>query len=242
MPVYAAPGRAMHYFDNLLYDQTTGAWTPTHNNTGPTAFLVNLLDGSSTGSTFSGAWSGSPLVNGDGLEAYTGNKIYMHRVILRGQLQLPTIIGNASTAFCIVYDRAPRGVLPAVTDIFDSTSIYALQRVDNRSRFEILYRKDYNMECTGTAVAGPTVIGVNTTSTQHNVLLDIPVMRVLDTNLAGSNNCQIANIVRGALYLLTLSEGNGVPSPPNTPSPGVFGASTSPMLFMRARVLFHDFA
>lgn len=234
MPVYAAPGKVMHYYDMSCYDNSPGVglFQPIV-QAGPVPLILNLLDGTTASGPQAAGFTGSALTNGDGLNNFTGTKIFLHRVLIRGDLILPTTAGRGNACLCIVYDRAPRGVVPTVADIFDQPDIYALQRVQYRSRFEIVYRRYWNMDSTGTGV-GAGLVGVNTTESSHAVVLDIPVNRVANCG-QGGNTFSIANVVDGALYMVWLGTGVGI----QEAEP--FTTSNCPMTKLRTRVLFHAY-
>lgn len=88
------------------------------------------------------------LLNGiaQGTTAFTrvGNRISMQSVHMRYSLRqwdVSTFNNNHIWRMLIVYDRSPNGSNPAITDILASNHQLALQNMDNKDRFKILWDK-----------------------------------------------------------------------------------------------------
>lgn len=114
---------------------------------------------------------------------------------LRGSAQAMNA-GFTYSAMVLVVDRSPTGVLPAITDIFDSDDSFSFQRVDNRDRFTILYRRDFSLE--GSITAG------GLTSTTNVPINTVIRFRVLTSYAA--NTGAISDVKSNAIYLLTLGD------------------------------------
>lgn len=77
---------------------------------------------------------------GDDAIARDGRKILMKSL----QYKLTAFASQAAGAppqprLAIVYDKNPNGLLPVVTDIFQSSSGVALTNLNNRERFEVIH-------------------------------------------------------------------------------------------------------
>lgn len=72
-----------------------------------------------------------------------GKKVTLKYVQIRGISYPLTTHTGSSNAFIIVYDIRPGTTLPAITDILNSPSPYALNNDANNGRFKILHREDW---------------------------------------------------------------------------------------------------
>lgn len=217
VPYMSGPRKQMS-FNDLLYG-----------NAGYSGFVPMLLGGvvlNALSEDSSPNTSGGILAQGTGIQTFSGNRFWQRYMIIRGTVQLPPGAGNGQGFMALVYDRSPRGVLPAFGDIFGvSVPIPGmnLQRMDTMSRFSILWRKDFNCESSAiSASPGYTVPGggagyvvppdqpqgINTVSINQSinacVSLGSRVTQVAGTLVTDAN---IANIQQGALYMVLCSNG-----------------------------------
>lgn len=106
------------------------------------------------------------IPQGFDLSSRTANQAYMRHIAIRGVIR-PTLSSPPSSiplCLMVVYDRDPNGQIsvPTLTDILDSGSVYGMQKVINRDRFEILFRKYFMPEVLFQTVAStPSYNGGN---------------------------------------------------------------------------------
>jgi len=119
--------------------------------------------------------------------------------ILLKSLQCRGFVANNSTAtyndcaMLIVYDKRPRGALPAITDILASASSNAMNNDDNSGRFQIIRRFDFALIGNATNITEASY----KSSDFYQKLKHRTVYTSLGTGL-------IADIEEGALYLVTI--------------------------------------
>jgi len=135
--------------------------------------------------------------NGDTIATTSGNRAQYNALEFRGIAASNTTTTVAGGAMMIVYDKFPRGVLPAVTDVLLSVSPFAFQNVTYRDRFEILYRRNFDFAGNITA---PTTAEVN-----YRVYGTLRVNRPVTWASAGIPTT-IGAIVKGALYFITVGD------------------------------------
>lgn len=145
------------------------------------------------------------LFQGSSISQFEGNRWYWTGVQIRGVVSiLPTTAGPSTlSSLCIVYDKAPRGLLPAVADIFDSDAAESFQRATTRDRFELLWRQDYVLEA-GTAEIGSGIVVQPTGKSTALVDVHLRFRRVAVTN---QSPFDITSAVTGALYFVGLGQG-----------------------------------
>lgn len=140
------------------------------------------------------------IQQGDTLENHvTGNRWMWAQLQVRGIATVKTATTVAGGAWMIVYDRAPRAALPAITDILEAANSTAFINATYRDRFDIVYRANVTLE--GNNGAGYTSDSV------RSVDVSIRLNRPCTLALAGNptyNAANIASVVTGALYLVTV--------------------------------------
>lgn len=138
------------------------------------------------------------ITTGDVLQAtQQGSRWMWYSVQLRGQFEVLGSTVLTKGCFLIVYDRAPRGAAPAVTDILETASANAFQNTQYRDRFEIVYRRDVALEG---STAAPS-----SDSTRH-IDVNVRVNRPCRMTLEGTptyNLANIAGVISGCLWLVT---------------------------------------
>jgi len=138
----------------------------------------------------------SVLVQGAGQTQRVGKKVQIKSIQWRGLLQADTTTTFTKGAWILVYDRRPTGSLPAIGDILNSASPFAMNNDDNSGRFQILHRKDF------------VVIGNTTTpSTGMEAITDDGFIKVNRPTVYKSlGTGAIADIEEGALYFVTIGQ------------------------------------
>jgi len=139
----------------------------------------------------------SIIAPGNTLSGREGNRAMLTGVQLRGTVQSNATTGIAQATCAIVWDRQPAGAVPAITSIFDAITSNSFQSVSNRDRYAILGRWNW------------VLIGNTTTPTvgreEQSVDLHINFMKEI-VFIHDSGNGDIANVVTGALYLITMGD------------------------------------
>jgi len=162
-------------------------------------------DMSSVGSTLKLDTTGSIKLLNDIVAGVTnidriGNKIWLKSLQIRGMAYINTTANNVDCFFAIVYDKKPRGALPAISDIFYGPVVgtaipHRLNNPDNEARFEILKREDFIL----TKTSDPAI------TVQFYLKIERPSVYKTDNNGR--------NFEEGALYIVT-----GGDYPPGTSS------------------------
>lgn len=135
----------------------------------------------------------NPVTQGTSLENRLASRITMLQLQVRGEVRASyTNVALPIGFWAIVYDRQPQGVLPAVTDIYETVSVDAFQVLGTRDRFQILYRQDFQLE---TNNSGPTSDGLR----RYDRVVHFRLPTTFTTpGITGT----IADIRTGALYLV----------------------------------------
>lgn len=123
-----------------------------------------------------------------------GNKIQMKSIALNIENKATATTGlNQSHRVMLVYDKETNGVLPTVTDIFNSTNnlMYRHRSVLNNTRFVVLMDRYVTLQSDTT--------GQNTCIWDKYVKLDSEEMFL-------NNSGDITGVGRGGLYLVVIGE------------------------------------
>lgn len=188
-PLYVRPGapqrQEMKVFPSLALDTTQ--WSPTFNLTG-TITHVNIIR------------------QADDLAARTGTRVFLRELTLRGYVStsLPSTATNQlqrGTMF-VVYDNAPNGALPVITDILDAADPSRMQRADYRDRFQILLRQHYLLELSAYRGAAADILMASSDSIR-NVDLCLPINRPSVWGESAANGA-IATMRTGSLLIMWL--------------------------------------
>lgn len=87
------------------------------------------------------AWSAltllNPIVQGTGVNGRIGRRLNMVAFHIRATVTTSSAAGNAR--WMVVYDHAPNGALPAITDILVVDNINSPTNLNNNDRFMILH-------------------------------------------------------------------------------------------------------
>jgi len=140
------------------------------------------------------------IAEGDDNTMRRGRQVYVDRFQLSGYM-VPgaVIVPPSKPRFMLVWDNAPHGALPNVTDVLTAYSSIALLNTDNEERFTVLW--DWSTAAGGfsdnvdTSFAGQDHV--------HNFEEVIDVGAITQYSGSGST---IASISNGALLLLNLGD------------------------------------
>ena len=193
-----------------------------HNVTYTVGFRVNGAGGAYPAS-YANMLCASGIGQGDGLGYRHANKAFLKDLQLNwghgvtAPSSVPFYYGLS-----VVYDRESRGVVPLVVDIYETASYDSMQRIDNRDRFDIIYRKIV-------AVApeycwnGTTMYPQAGLSWMKNFSESIPVNRMTTYSTSGD---AYTDILKGALWVIV--HGNLV------------AGASNPAVYATSRLLFVD--
>lgn len=147
------------------------------------------VDGSATiTSAAATTWSAVTLVNGiaQGTTANTriGRRVTISKLFVRWH-----VTSTASVArWMVVYDHAPNGSLPAITDILTVDSFIGVNNLINNDRFLILHDEIVNQQAASVPVGGKWIYKGQALQQQY-------------TNAATAT---IADITTGAIYIMVV--------------------------------------
>lgn len=150
------------------------------------------------------------IAQGSGLDQRTGTKAYIRSLLIRGNVEIGSNAMLSDTSprwdpICVmlVWDSNPDPAVPVapVTDILDFASPMAPQRIDNRDRFKILFRRVTPVHAwpvnSTTYIIGP--------QSHRNVEWKIPINRITTWKQTGVSD-YVGNITHGLLTMYTLSD------------------------------------
>nr|WRQ64679.1 structural protein [Riboviria sp.] len=166
-------GQLEHVTENKLFTNTIGATNAT------AAGVITPLS--------------QEIVQGDNLDARTGDKIVMKHLTLRLQTTLNVALTTATIRFILFADTMANGSVPVVGDVLSASTVTASYQCIAllKNRFKILIDKTI-----------PMVLGGSnqTVSTVAQFKLDMPVYYQNTNNVAGANskNCLFALIITDA--------------------------------------------
>lgn len=156
----------------------TGSFAPEKKN----------VDGTPSLTSVGTAWSALSLINsiaqGAGGTQRIARKVNMVSLLVRASL---TTAATGNLRWMVVYDHAPQGALPAITDILVVDSINSPQNLNNNDRFMIIHDELINSN------SGGTVIHVSKFFRKFN-----PGLQSVWTNAATGT---IADVTTGAVYV-----------------------------------------
>jgi len=147
------------------------------------------------------------ITRGDGLASRDTNKVYMRDLFISGHFDYPTIsafsaIPHKDFRMCIVYDREPRGAVPNLTDIFDSSNAHVFPKIESRERFDILYLRNGSLMHSPYFDTTSGILWAEGPGSLKYIRLKIPIRRTttwVPTNTDGTQ----AAMTKGALYIMT---------------------------------------
>lgn len=136
------------------------------------------------------------LIQGTDYTNRIGRKVTLRSIEIKGQNFVTPGTGvDQNQRVLIVHDNDPNGVLPAITDILTAVTPVALRNLNNRTRFNILLDKRFQLNAT----AEPT-------STR---LWKYYKKMYRQEEFNGNNFGDIRDITQGAIYYVSL--GNVAP-------------------------------
>lgn len=145
---------------------------------------------------------------GDGFFRRCGQRVLGTGLVVRAIVYATEYTISAAANLAIVYDKQPTGVVPPVTDIFDSATPYSDQRADTRDRFEVLYRATYVLMGNSTVITNRSV--------QHLVELNMAFRRMTIYDQSSPSGT-LGTMRVGALYLVLMSDNPFSPTTPPNP-------------------------
>lgn len=167
------------------------------------------------------------VAEGSGIDSRRGDRIYMRSLILNVAFNANTFVDHhCRIRLAVVYDTDPTGTVPLVTDIFDSTDPLSFPRLETRSRFQIMYMREIDMEYMPVVISNVVTYRAGV-GTEPHFRLDIPINRMMQYKPTAATGT-LADITKGALYLCVSS--------PVLPDGG------PPILHYSHRVTFDDLA
>lgn len=134
------------------------------------------------------------VANGTSVTTRIGKKIAWKGLQIRGYALAKSAAVWNDCAVIIVYDRRPRGALPAVTDILDTASSQSMNKDANSGRFQIVRRWDFDL-------VGNTTTFESNTVHSFDQYVDLKGRKCV-YEAAGTG--AIGDISEGALYLVTV--------------------------------------
>lgn len=139
---------------------------------------------------------------GSGIDARKGNRILMRSLILNTAFSQSNATNNhhLRLRLSVVYDSDPTGVVPGVSDIFDSYDPLTFPRLETRTRFQILYLREVDMENMSVINSSNAILYSPGVGTEPHFRVDIPINRSM-VYKPSAGTATLADITRGALYL-----------------------------------------
>lgn len=145
-----------------------------------------------------------PLNNvplGDDATSRDGRKIVMVSCSSKGTTSLASSTTTAPR-YAIVYDVAPNGLLPAVTDIFTASTATAELNLSNSKRFRVLWDN-----FGGLGLGRDPFVTIPATPNYAYIWNDYVKIRDLETHYKDTGSGTIAGTSTGALYAVFLGGG-----------------------------------
>jgi len=137
---------------------------------------------------------------GSGSSDRVGKRVSLHDIEI-GWHHRPNAVFNANKSqWMLVYDRSPNGALPTYTQMFQNTPVEAFQNSDTKGRFVILYRCEL--------IATNNANGYSDHQGQWTGR-KVVSLKGKHTHYTGVG-ATIADIEKGAIYLVTQSYANDV--------------------------------
>lgn len=158
----------------------------------------------------SAAWSSLELLNGIGTGVLTsqrvGRRVSLQKLAVRWIMSAANGLYYAPFRIMVVYDKAPNGVLPAITEILNANTMLGQVNLNNTDRFMILkdlYPCERGEQGYGAISIGGVGAGHNGQAGKFTIKFNPP----LQEQFLLSNNL-IADISTGAIYLMWCMTGS----------------------------------
>lgn len=135
------------------------------------------------------------VAQGDADAQREGDQIYMKYLILKGYIQPGDPNGNL-LRLVIIYDTQTNGAAPSFADLFQTLGdVAALRFWFSQKRYKFIFDKTY-------AVDAYKPISIN-------IRKKLNKFTYFGNNASGG----VANMIKGSLYLYTISDSGAVPNP-----------------------------
>lgn len=145
------------------------------------------------------------IAQGDGIEARHANKAWMRDLQLNYKAFIPSVSFAKRYNVIVVYDRECRGTYPQLGDIYDDpNAALTMQRVVNRERFDIIFRKEM-VFAPQRVWDGTNVSAYDTSATESEYSFRIAVNRM--AFYSGTTDAY-SDILKGGLYLFIWNTSN----------------------------------
>jgi len=139
------------------------------------------------------------IPNGTSGSSRIGKKVALKYIQFRGLITPGTTMANATSgAFLLVYDIRPGVTLPAISDILNSVSPFAMNNDSNNGRFKILHRQDFTLKGDSTNITPETYL---------NMAMFKKIPKKVEYGNAGTGT--IGDITLGGLYAVFVGDGVG---------------------------------
>lgn len=140
------------------------------------------------------------ISQGDSVNQRDGKSYRVSSVWIRGRIFNGTTSTYTHSVNYLVWDKQPFKALPAITDIMDTVNPVAFPNRDNAGRFKILRRWTYMLEG-----ETDTTTQSGRTAQEIDEYVHLPRDCVVET-VASSTSGAIGNVVRGALYFISVGK------------------------------------
>lgn len=125
----------------------------------------------------------NPIPQGNNAVTRIGRRVTITKIVIRWRL------GGVYARFAVIYDHAPNGVLPAITDIFTINDVNGVNNLNNNDRFMILH-DEYINSTNGQSSNADSMAG-------KWVYKGLPLQNQWTNAVTGT----IADITTGAIYV-----------------------------------------
>lgn len=150
---------------------------------------------------------------GTGPNTRTDRNIAMKSIQFRGYIEPGATCLSNDCCVILVYDKKPRGQLPAITDILNASSAYAMNRLENSGRFRIVRR--WNYVTVGSAASGSTIGFTSMSHPDFDEFVPLKGLTTVYDSEVGDDSGAIAHVSEGALYMITLGNPVGATATAN---------------------------
>lgn len=135
------------------------------------------------------------IAQGASQQQRIGKKAMYKSLQARGQITQGSTATTNDIAVCIIYDKEPTGILPAIADIFNSVNAFSFLNDTNSDRFRVLRRWSHVLSGNiATPATGKEIIDID----EYLDLKSLPVQ------FKAAATGAIGDIAYGALYLVTM--------------------------------------
>lgn len=156
---------------------------------------------------------------GDLYSQRSGNYIQMSSLMLRMSIQCAPQVSGQSLGtllrFALIYDKAPNGILPPISDMFlnsssGSSGPYDPLNFNNRGRFKKLWEYSVATPAFTATVAGSAVTWTDNKSPETLTGLEETITKFIDFDWAldtvfGGSGASISSLNTGAIYFIAQS-------------------------------------